>query len=144
MTYIEALQATLAAEHAAVYLYGALGGQTSESGSPSLYAAITEAYDAHRTRRDIITARVVDERKDPVAALATYELPADLSTDALINKRALQLERSCAATYAYLVANSPAADRPFAITALNETAVRELTFQGTPEMFPGSSEYADR
>jgi hypothetical protein len=30
------------------------------------------------------------------------------------------------------------------IEAGNETAVRELTFRGTPETFPGAGEYADR
>ena len=32
----------------------------------------------------------------------------------------------------------------WAIAALNDAAVRELAFRGTPEMFPGADEYADR
>lgn len=33
---LESLQATLAAEHAAIYVYGALGGRVSATGSPAI------------------------------------------------------------------------------------------------------------
>ena len=48
MTAVDALQTTLAGEHAAVYLYGALGGRTSQAAAPALYAALRDAYAAHR------------------------------------------------------------------------------------------------
>jgi hypothetical protein len=144
MTYVEALQTTLAAEHAAIYVYGALGAQTSQSGAPDLYAELTGAYEAHRARRDRLVAILTDLGEDPVAAEPVYELPADLSTTNAVSRRALALERSCASTYAYLVANSPSAQRRFAVDLLVQTAVRELAFRGTPETFPGSDEYADR
>ena len=35
MTELEALQTTLAAEHAAVYVYGLLGSRTSQAGEAS-------------------------------------------------------------------------------------------------------------
>ena len=144
MTYAEALQTTLAGEHAAIYVYGALGAQTSQTGAPGLYAALTDAYQAHRARRDQLTAILTDLAEEPVAAEPAYELPADLSTPDLVTRRALRLEKSCAATYAYLVANSPQEQRRWAVTALTKTAVRELDFRGTPEIFPGGDEYADR
>ena len=50
----------------------------------------------------------------------------------------------CAATYAALVANTSGARRRWAVTALNDAAVRVLAFRGTPEMLPGADEYADR
>jgi hypothetical protein len=40
---IDALQTTLAAEHAAVFVYGALGGRTSLSATPVLHDAIAAA-----------------------------------------------------------------------------------------------------
>lgn len=52
MTVLDALQTTLAAEHAAVHLYGVLGAQTSASATPDLFAAVSDAYAAHRGRRD--------------------------------------------------------------------------------------------
>lgn len=144
MTYVNALQTTLAAEHAAIYVYGALGAQTSQSGAPALYADLTEGYEVHRARRDRLVAILSDLGDEPVAAEPVYDLPADLSTTDAVTRRALALERACASTYAYLVANSPSTERRFAVDLLTQTAVRELAFRGTPETFPGSDEYADR
>ena len=84
MTYAEALHTTLAAEHAALYVYGALGAQTSQSGAPTLYDALTDAYNAHRARRDQLVAILTDLGEQPVAAEPVYELPENLdSTDAV-------------------------------------------------------------
>jgi len=144
MTYPDALQTTLAGEHAALYVYGALGAQTSQSGAPTLYAALTDAYEAHRARRDQLVALLTDLGEEPVAAEPVYELPEDLGRTDAVYARALEIERSCASTYAFLVASSPAPERRLAVNLLIETAVRELAFRGTPETFPGSNEYADR
>ena len=144
MTYTDALQAVLAGEHAAIYVYGALGAQTSQSGAPDLYAALGEAYETHRARRDQLTALLRDLGTTPVPAEPAYELPTDLGSIDAVHRHALEVERSCAATYAYLVASSPSAERRFAVHLLVQTAVRELAFRGTPETFPGSDEHADR
>lgn len=143
-TYEDALQTTLAGEHAALYVYGALGAQTSQSGAPDLYAAISDAYEAHRARRDRLAAILTGLGEEPVPAEPVYQLPEDLGSGPAVTRRALALERSCAATYAYLVASSPSAERRFAVDLLVQTAVRELAFRGTPETFPGSNEHADR
>ncbi len=144
MSYVDALQATLAGEHAAVYVYGALGAQTSQSATPELYAALTEAYESHRSRRDQLTALLRDLGTEPVAAEPAYELPADLGSAGAVIDHALEIERSCAASYAYLVGSSRSAERRFAVNLLVQTAVRELAFRGTPETFPGRDEHADR
>lgn len=133
----EALQTTLAAEHAAVFVYGALGGQTSRSATPVLYATVTDAYVTHRGRRDELIDRIVAAGHDPVAAEPAYDLPADLSTPAAVSGRALAMERACAATYAFLVASTTGSARAWAVDALLDTAVRELGFGGRPEPLPG-------
>ncbi|ABL82697.1 MULTISPECIES: ferritin-like domain-containing protein [unclassified Nocardioides] len=143
MAELDALQIALAAEHAAVYVYGALGGRTSRSATPELFASVVRAYDAHRARRDRLTATILDEGAEPVAAEPAYELPR-LDTPAQVDRAALAVERACAATYAYLVEHTVGEQRRSAVGALNEAAVRELVFRGTPEMFPGRDEYADR
>ncbi len=51
--------------------------------------------------------------------------------------RALALERSCAATYTFVVASTRDDERKWAIEALLDTAVRELSFGGKPERLPG-------
>ncbi|HVK28865.1 MAG TPA: DUF4439 domain-containing protein [Nocardioides sp.] len=133
----DALQAALAAEHAAVFVYAALGGQASQSAQPGLYGRITAAYRLHRTRRDELVAMVTAAGAEPVAAEPGYQLPADLGTPAALDARALRLEQDAAATYAYLVASSTGASRSWAATALVDAAVRGLGFGGKPESFPG-------
>lgn len=144
MAEVGALQTTLAAEHAAVYVLGALGAQTSASGSPGLFREISESYATHRGRRDFLTRSITDAGETPAVSEPAYELPIDLGTPDAVAARALALEQSCAETYAFLVASSTADLREWAVRALQMTAVRELAFRGTPEMFPGSDEYADR
>ena len=76
MSQLSALQAVLAAEHAAVYVYGVLGGQTSQSAQPALFAAVDDAYAAHRARRDRLTQQITDLGADPVAAARARACPA--------------------------------------------------------------------
>jgi Domain of unknown function (DUF4439) len=141
---VQALQTTLAAEHAAVYVLGALGGRTSQSAAPELFEAVSAAFAAHRVRRDELTTAITGLGADPVAAEAAYDVPAGLERAERIARVARETEQSCATTYAWLVANTVDELRRWAIEALNETAVRVLTLRGTPEMFPGAGEYADR
>ena len=74
MTYLDALQDTLAAEQAAVFVIGYLGAQTSQSAEPELAALLRDAYGAHRARRDDLVARVRDVDGEPVAAAASYDI----------------------------------------------------------------------
>ena len=134
---VEALQTALAAEHAAVFVYGALGGQTSQSANPTLYAEVTDAYVTHRERRDRLTEVITAAKAEPVAAEPGYDLPADLSDPTAVADRALTLERSCASTYAFVVASTSGDQRRWAVDVLVDTAVRELTFGGRPRRLPG-------
>jgi hypothetical protein len=143
MTILDALQTALAAEHAAVYVYGTLGAHTSLSSTPGLYDAVSAAYAVHRSRRDQLTSRVLDHGGEPVAAEPAYTLPPGLGTAVGVTTAALELERRCATTYAWLVAQTVEDDRAWAIAALTSTAVRELSFRGSPEIFPGAAA-ADR
>lgn len=68
---LTALQAALAAEHAAVYGYGVVGGRIGAARRSEARAA----YDAHRARRDALTREVRDLGGEPVAANAAYALP---------------------------------------------------------------------
>jgi hypothetical protein len=144
VTTLDALQVALAGEHAALYVYGVLGAQTSASRSPDLYATVEESYEIHRARRDHLTGLVLQAGGTPVASEAAYEIPSRLGTPALVARAALDLERRCAATYAWLVANTVDDRRRWAIEALTDTAVRELGYRGSPEIFPGADESADR
>jgi hypothetical protein len=138
MTPVEAQQATLAGEHAAVYLYGVFGAQASQSRQPQLYARLLDAFRVHRRRRDQLTATIAATGATPVAAEVTYDLPP-MATTAELNDAALQVERRIARTYGQLVESTAGAERRWALVALDDSAVRQLEFRGTPEMFPGTS-----
>lgn len=144
MTTVDALQVVLAGEHASLYVYGVLGARTSASASPQLFASVTGAYEAHRAHRDRLSAMLRAAGATPVASEAAYEIPAPLGTPALVAEAALRLERRSASTYAWLVANTVGDRRRWAIEALTDAAVRELGFRGSPEIFPGAPESADR
>ena len=137
MTPVEALQKALAAEHAAVHLYGLLGAQSSKSRQPSLFARLSLAYEVHRDSRDQLTVRISDKGIDPVAAEVDYEVPGRTTTPGQIEAVARTIERRVTRTYAELVANTAGRDRRWAITALDASAVREVSFGAEPSNFPG-------
>jgi hypothetical protein len=143
-TELEALQTTLAAEHAAVYVYGLLGSRTSQSAERELYVALRAGYEAHRGRRDMLIGRIAALSAVPEPAAPADTSPAGLDTTEGRYQAALALERACASTYAALVGATAGERRLEAIALLNDAAARELSFRGIPEIFPGADEYADR
>ena len=143
MTPEAALQATLAAEHAATYVYGAVGARTSATATPALFAAVTAAYRTHRDRRDEVAALLRALGAEPEAAAPVYATPARLDTAEQVTRAARELERSCARVYAAQVAATVDAARAWAVTALGDAAVRQVDFGGRPEAFPGAPDLAE-
>lgn len=139
MTPVQALQKALAAEHAAVHLYGLLGAQSSKSRQPSLFARLLQAYEVHRDSRDQLTVLISDKGVDPVAAQVDYEVPGGTTTPGQIEAVARTIERRVTRTYGELVANTAGGDRRWAITALDASALREVSFGAAPSNFPGLS-----
>lgn len=137
MSTVDSLQTTLAAEHAAVWLYGVLGGQTSASAEAALHALLTQTYALHRSRRDELTRVLRDLGEEPVAAAPSYRTSGELRTPDERRAAALEVEDACATTYADLVANSVQDQRRWAVTALVDAAVRRVRFGGAPEELPG-------
>ena len=140
MTPLEALQQTLAGEHAAVYVYGVLGGRASTSGDSSLAARVQSAYTTHRARRDTLTAMVRGAGGRPVAAAVSYQLPNAARTARQLTAAALVTERRCASVYAAAVGGTSGTARRWAVDALTDCAVRQLSFGGSPSPFPGAAE----
>jgi hypothetical protein len=139
MTPVEALQATLAGEHAALYVYGVLGGQVSRSAQPALADQITRSWTEHRRRRDRLVGLVTAHGADPVAAAPAYTLPNAASGPAELRAAARLVETRCVTLYAQLVGNSARADRAWAITALDTAAVRAVEYGAAPSDLPGSA-----
>lgn len=140
MSAVAALQDSLAAEHAAVHFFGALGGVTSATGEPTLHALLTTQHRTHRGRREYLTAVLRGLGVDPVAAASAYQLPADLDSSTEVRKHGLESERRCAETYASLVGQSTDDVRSWAVAALAESAVTLLQWGAPADPFPGAPE----
>jgi hypothetical protein len=124
-----ALQEALAAEHAAVYAYGVVGGVLGATS-----AEANAAYAAHRGRRDQLMARIGAEA---VAAEPAYELPFPVNRPGQARRLAVQVERRCAEVYADVVSRTTGAARMYAARGLTECAVRTIDWGGDFEAFPG-------
>ncbi|GAA3993392.1 ferritin-like domain-containing protein [Streptomyces marokkonensis] len=136
---LDALQAALAAEHAAVYGYGVVGGRIGEERR----TAARTAYDAHRARRDALAREVRDLGGKPVAAAAGYALPFAVPDSAAAVRLAAELEDRVAGVYSDLVRAAEADRRATAAGALREAAVRAVRWRGGSVAFPGLAERSD-
>jgi len=140
VTVLDALQATLADEHAALYTYGVLGARTSQAASPALYETLTAGYRRHRTRRDELQLMVRDAGGDPVAAEAAYDLDGSLLRPAQLERAAADLEAASVEQLVALVAQSTGPVREWALTEATWSAVQRLTLGSEPETWPGAPE----
>ncbi|MEU6878343.1 ferritin-like domain-containing protein [Streptomyces sp. NPDC046712] len=136
MSALEAAQAALAAEHAAVYGYGVVGGRIGAERR----AEATAAYEAHRARRDGLRRTVRDLGGEPAAAAAGYELPFAVPDTAAAVRLAAVLEDRVAGVYSDLVRAAEGPLRRDAAAALREAAVRAVRWRGTDVTFPGLAE----
>ncbi|MGW5950540.1 DUF4439 domain-containing protein [Streptomyces celluloflavus] len=168
---LAAVQAALAAEHAAVYGYGVVGGPGPPPPPPGGRGAVRgggaaapggvtgsggggggppadrrkeaqTAYDAHRARRDALHRTVRDLGGRPQAAAAAYALPFPVPDTAAAVRLAAELEDRLAGVYADLVRAGGAARRAEAAAALREAAVRAVRWRGSGVAFPGLAERA--
>ncbi|MCF3106643.1 ferritin-like domain-containing protein [Streptomyces roseoverticillatus] len=133
---LQAAQAALGAEHAAVYGYGVVGARVAQERA----ADAREAYDAHRARRDAMSRAVRDLGGVPEAAAAGYALPFAVTDAEGAVRLAAELEARVAAVYADLVAAAGGALRGEAAGALREAAVRAVRWRGGGVAFPGLTE----
>ncbi|MFI0779066.1 ferritin-like domain-containing protein [Streptomyces sp. NPDC021212] len=135
---LKAAQAALAAEHAAVYGYGVVGGRIGDD----RLAEAREGYAAHRSRRDDLVRTVRDLGGTPQSAAPAYALPFAVPDSAAAVRLAAELENRVAAVYADLVRTSDGPLRRQAAGALREAAVRSVRWRGGGVAFPGLTERA--
>ncbi|EST30232.1 ferritin-like domain-containing protein [Streptomyces niveus] len=133
---LDAAQAALAAEHAAVYGYGVVGGRVGDERRPEA----TNAYDAHRARRDILARTVRDLGGKPLAAAAAYALPFEVPDSGAAVRLATDIEDRIAGVYSDLVRAAEGPLRQDAAGALREAAVRAVRWRGSGVAFPGLAE----
>jgi Domain of unknown function (DUF4439) len=128
-----ALQAALAAEHAAVYGYGVAGAHLSGARQK----AAARDWEIHQAARDTLAAMITALGAQPVAAAAAYRLPFRVSTGRAAVMLAAFLEDRVAAAYLGVVALSEARLRLFGARALESAALRAAGWRGRTLAFPG-------
>ncbi|MGW0702434.1 DUF4439 domain-containing protein [Streptomyces sp. NPDC002867] len=138
MSAVDAVQAALAAEHAAVYGYGVVGGRIDDDRAHEAAAA----HAAHRARRDALTRTARDLGAEPVAAAAAYALPFAVPDSAAAVRLAAELEERVAGVCSDLVRAADGPLRLEAAAALREAAVRAVRWRGSGVAFPGLAERA--
>ncbi|MBI3689056.1 MAG: ferritin-like domain-containing protein [Actinobacteria bacterium] len=137
---LDALQRTLAAEHAAVWGYGMVGAVLVGQQRAAARAADT----AHRDQRDLLADLVRARGARPRTAEPAYEVPFPVRSAADGELLAGQLEDRTAAAWHYLVGAADTADlRRTAVAGLTAAAVRATRWRWivTPDNptvpFPG-------
>jgi hypothetical protein len=137
---VAALQAALAAEHAAVYGYGVLGARL-RGGQRQ---AARDIWDAHRAKRDRLSAFITTQKAEPVAAAAAYRLPVRPTTAVSAAQLAAHLEDHLLAAYLELAGVADPKMRRFAAQGMQEAINRSVRWLGSAPSpaFPGMSKSA--
>lgn len=123
----------LAAEHAAVFGYGAIAAALDGTNR----AVALQGLDVHRERRDTLRRMILDGGGKPVEAQPAYELPRPLGGFSAVVDLAAGIERDIALAYGALVAAASGDERGYAAQALQDAAVRESFWRAEAPRFPG-------
>ena len=122
----DALRATLAAEHAAVWGYGVVGAALPPEGRAQAGAG----EQAHRDARDRLAALLDERDADPVPAEAGYTLPFPVLSAVDAAALAVVLEEGVSASWAALLdAAGQSAVRRLAVDALGAAEVRAVAWR---------------
>ncbi len=128
-----ALQAALAAEHAAVYGYGVAGAHLA--GRRQLQAQ--QDWNAHQAARDTVAGLLTARGITPATAAATYQLPFPVQTGRAAVALAALLEDRVTAAYLGVVALTDPGLRMFGARSAQTAALRAAGWRGRTAAFPG-------
>jgi hypothetical protein len=129
----EALNAALAAEHAAVWGYGVVGATLA----PDKQKLAAEAESAHRDARDGLVAVLSEHGADPVDAEGAYELPFPVLSETDAATLAVTLEDGVSGAYVRLLGDAAErATRELAVDALSATEVRAVAWRTRAKQQP--------
>jgi hypothetical protein len=134
---VAALQAALAAEHAAVYGYGVAGARLRGDARESARTL----WDAHRDRRDRLAGWITARRAQPVAAAAAYRLPVKATSERGARLLVAALEDRLATAYLGMAGADDTRMRTMGAHWMQEAVTRAVRWRGTPpgSAFPGMS-----
>jgi hypothetical protein len=130
---VSALQAALAAEHAAVYGYGVAGAHLAGARQ----AAAVRDWAVHEAARDTLTAMVAALGARPVPAFTAYRLPFPVRGERSATMLAAYLEDRVTTAYLGVVALTNTRLRSFGARAAESAALRATRWRGRTLAFPG-------
>jgi hypothetical protein len=123
------LQAWLALEHEAVWLYGVIGGRVDDVSD-----AAHRAWSRHRNTRDKLIALIGALDARPAAPAMGYE-PTHIDTENQARAAAQSVEDRIARSCVNALASAP--DRRRAAAGLRTAAATAARWGGEPQAFPG-------
>jgi hypothetical protein len=131
VTRLDDLQAWLALEHEAVWLYGLIGARVDNLARPA-----STSYDAHRAARDRLRKQVDDAGGQPVGPALTY---GDDRIDSAKDARAAasNVEERIAAACVTVFGTAGQDGRRFAMSGLRRAALAALDWGAPVRAFPG-------
>ncbi|ROO83550.1 uncharacterized protein DUF4439 [Actinocorallia herbida] len=131
MSAVTALQAALAAEHRAVYLYGVIGARSAHPAKPR----VTKLWERHKLRRDDLIGFLRARDAEPVTSEAAYPVP-DGKTPAELGAA---VESDVLTAYLPLAGAVPKALRAYAATAMQDAMNVHVRWSRTApaNAFPG-------
>ena len=135
-----ALQAALAAENAAIYGYGVVGGQL---GTAARNQALRD-WTQHEVARDQLEAMLTSLGVLPAAARPAYQLPFPVHGTGAAISLAGYLENRVAAAYLGIVVLDNSRLRVWAAAQARACALRATTWLGRTVAFPGLSSGSGR
>ena len=133
VSLVQAMQAALAAENAAIFGYGVAGAHLSGTRK----TAAEQDWTGHTEARDTLTTMVSALGAAPVAAQAYYRLPFAVHNATTATALAAYLEDGVTRAYLGLVAVSGEKWRTFGALAMQASAQRAAFWRGTTQAFPG-------
>lgn len=135
----ERLAAALAAEHAAIFGYGAVGARLDAS----TVGLAQQAEAAHRSRRDALVMRLTGRGAPAPAAEPAYTVPA-LADQAAALRLAVTIEERTAALWRAALLETAGDDRRIAVDALTDSAVRAVRFRRAAGVSPATVPFPGR
>jgi len=124
----------LAAEHAAIFAYGMIGGRLD--GDEADAARTAEA--AHRSRRDALLLRLAERGDTAPVAAPSYELPFPVAGADDARRLATLVEERVGAVWRAVLPAAGRDDRTEALAALVDAAIRATGWRQAAGVEPGT------
>ena len=132
MTEVDAWQATLEQEHAAVYGYGLVGGKLGPDSVPA-----RTGLELHRARRDRCVQELIALSQTPVASEPAYRPVTRIGNADDAKALAASIEQNCSAQYIELAAQADIETREFGTQWLRISAVQQTQWSNIIPALPG-------